>query len=417
MADQPPAPTPSLDRPAFRALEIQTGEQGGEKGVVLIDRLGISPEAAFVPDGLLPIIGRFDGTLTVAEIRELVEKEARQVLPPRFIEDLVEHLDSRLLLLSPRFLDAIAAAAREFLALEARPPCHAGSPGYPATAGPLREALSSMIGRRRPREHGTPRGLIAPHIDLARGREGYAQSYGYLAESEPADLYVVFGTGHQGPSTPITGLEMDWSTPIGTLATDREFVAAVHRELGAPRPEDQLLHRDEHSLEFPIVFLAHLFGDSPPRVACFLTGQLPAETGDPTTEQYVQSILDTFRKLEDETDRRICYVASADLAHLGPFFGDPDPVSAERLTRLENEEKQRLTHLLEGRPGHFHREVMDRGNPDRVCGTTPIFLAASLAGGTGELLHYGQATAPDRSQVVSFCGAVFRTNDGADHPG
>jgi AmmeMemoRadiSam system protein B len=374
---------------------------------MLIDRLEITPEVTFIPEGLLPIVGRFDGMHTVAEIREEVEQATGQELPDGFIEGLVQQLDERLLLNSPRFSQALGQAADEFLAHQARPARHAGSPGYPATAGRLKEALTSMVGQPRPPQRPTPRGLIAPHIDLARGREGYAQAYGYLAESEPADLYVVFGTGHQGPSAPLTGLPMDWATPIRTLPTDREFVAAVHRKLGGPAAEDQLLHRDEHSLEFPMVFLAHLFEGHPVQVAGFLTGSLPTQDGDPTGESYIQQIFAAFRELEEVGNRRICYVASADLAHLGPFFGDPDPVDTARLRRLEEDERGRLAHLQGNRPGQFHREVMAAGNPDRVCGLTPIFLAASLAEVPGELLHYGQAAAPDGSQVVSFCSVGF----------
>ena len=31
-------------------------------------------------------------------------------------------------------------------------------------------------------------------------------------------------------------------------------------------------------------------------------------------------------KVEDETQEPICYLISGDLAHIGPKFGDPDPV-------------------------------------------------------------------------------------------
>ena len=37
----------------------------------------------------------------------------------------------------------------------------------------------------------------------------------------------------------------------------------------------------------------------------------------------------------------------------------------------------------------------------------PRLLAAARAGGDGEHLHYGQAVAPDRSQVVSFCSVAY----------
>jgi hypothetical protein len=156
-----------------------------------------------------------------------------------------------------------------------------------------------------------------------------------------------------------------------------------------------------------MLFLRHLLGARPVRVAGFMTGPLPSGTGDPTGEAYVQEILDAFRAAEAGCGGRICYVAGADLAHLGPEFGDPDPVDAERLETLRAAERARIDHLLAGDPGAFHRAVEQDGNPDRICGASPIFLAASLCGGFGDLLHYGQAPATDGSQVVSFCALGY----------
>ena len=66
-----------------------------------------------------------------------------------------------------------------------------------------------------------------------------------------------------------------------------------------------------------------------------------------------------------------------------------------------------IWHLENGGAGEFHRSIHAGGNPDRVCGSSPIFLTAALAGGPGTLLHYGQAVAADGSQVVSFCSMSF----------
>ena len=144
------------------------------------------------------------------------------------------------------------------------------------------------------------------------------------------------------------------------------------------------------------------------QVAGFLTGMLPW-AGDGTTvmqESYVQKLLDAFRKQTE--GRRVCFVGGADLAHVGPFFGDQDSVDQERLDLLARVEREKLGHLQGGDPGAFHRSVEHNGNPDRICGTTPMVLTAALAGGEGQLLHYEQARAPDGSQCVSFCSMVFQ---------
>jgi hypothetical protein len=187
------------------------------------------------------------------------------------------------------------------------------------------------------------------------------------------------------------------------VRTDRAFVAAVHARLGTPCPRDVYLHRTEHSLEFQVLMLAHVQGPAAFEVAGFLTGPLSGAIGDAAHAQHSGDLLAAFHDAAAASGKRICYVAGADLAHLGPHFGDPEPIGSALLERLRRDELARLAHLQRGDPGAFHRAIEHDGNPDRVCGAAPIYLAAKLAGGSAELLHYGQACAADGSQVVSFC--------------
>ncbi len=391
--------TPSLDRPGFRPLDMRRVQQNESSGIVLHDPTGISPAEVFIPEGLLPIVGLFDGVTNISQLAAQASKDTGQSVSPDFVRNLVADLDSHLVLYSPSFLQALAQQTQSFLGQGARPPRHAGTAGYPDREDNLRLALQSMVREVADPLRPSPRGLIAPHIDLYRGREGYAMAYGYLAESQPADLYVVFGTGHQGPSATVTGLSMDWQTPLGTLPTDQDFIKGIHARLGEPAAMDQFLHRDEHSLEFQMLFLAHLLQGRDVQVAGFLTGQLPQ------TEAEIQELLDAFS--QQAQGRQVCFVAGADLAHLGPMFGDEAAVDQETLRQLRLQEEQSLQHLQAGDPMAFRQSIVGPGNPNRVCGTTPILLAASLAGGQGELLHYGQAKSDDGSQVVSFCSMAF----------
>lgn len=400
---------PAIERPAFRHLEVHRAEHEGRAGIVLHDPLGIAVEQVFIPEALLPVLALFDGQRTTAVIEGEIRRDSGQALPPGFVTGLVRQLDSSLLLQSERFREALDRAVDGFLGQPARPARHAGSAGYPAEPEAAREALESMV-RRPPAEQprrDPPRGLVAPHIDLVRGREGYVTAYNYLAQCRPADLYVVFGTGHQGPGAPVTGLAMDWETPLGTLRTDRGLVAAIHDAVGPAHRVDQFLHRDEHSLEFQMLFLAHVLGAqaADAQVAGFLCGHLPWADRDVLEEGYMQRVLGAFRSACG--GRSVCFVGGADLAHVGPFFGDPTAVDKTRLQTLAAVEREKLSHLVRGDAGAFHRSVEENGNPDRICGTTPMVLTAALADSAGELLHYDQAAAPDGSQAVSFCTLVF----------
>jgi hypothetical protein len=399
---------PTTERPAFRALEVHRVDSGPDTGIVLIDPLGLVDGQVFIPSVLLPIVGRFDGRRTIAEIAREAAAATGQDVSVTEVAELVRQLDDGLLLWSPQFTASLDSSARAFAALGTRPARHSGSAGYPRTAAECRRALDSLLGAPdRERRSGPLRGLIAPHIDLLRGSAGYAAAYRRLRAAPRADLYVVFGTGHRGPSAPVTGLALDWQTPVGTLRTDRGFVDCVHRQIGGPDPHDVFLHRIEHSVEFQMLFLAHVLGAESIEVAGFLTGALPSASGDPLSEAYCEALVAAFLSAAARTGKRVCWIAGADLAHVGPFFGDPAAVDQARLTRLASVERAHLALLERGDPGAFHRAVEADGNPDRVCGAAPILLTAALCGGSAEVLHYGQACAPDGSQVVSFCSAAY----------
>ena len=111
----------------------------------------------------------------------------------------------------------------EFRARPTRAAVDAGG-AYPRAAGgpaivsgqPLHRARWSRItpgtGLRPSR-----RALIAPHIDLHRGGHSYAWGYRALAESEPAELYVLLGTSHQPMRQPFAATARPYDTPFGPV--------------------------------------------------------------------------------------------------------------------------------------------------------------------------------------------------------
>jgi len=49
----------------------------------------------------------------------------------------------------------------------------------------------------------------------------YAHAYKALAEGGDADLFVIFGTGHQLAQPPFVMTEKDYQTPLGAAARPR----------------------------------------------------------------------------------------------------------------------------------------------------------------------------------------------------
>jgi hypothetical protein len=99
-------------------------------------------------------------------------------------------------------------------------------------------------------------------------------------------------------------------------------------------------------------------------------------------------------------------VAAADLAHVGPRFGDAEPVSPEALARIRQEDEAMLRTVEAGDADAFFDNAARDGDARRVCGLSPVWtLLRATEGAAGELRQYGQW--PDPQGVVTFASVVF----------
>jgi AmmeMemoRadiSam system protein B len=281
-----------------------------------------------------------------------------------------------------------------------RPPACAGAV-YPDAPAPLRRALDRWLALPAgapAAPPAPPRVVVAPHIDYARGALGYAHAYRAL-EASRADLFVIFGTAHATPPRPFTLTRLDYGTPLGPVRTDRALVDALCAALGEDALlGDELVHRDEHSVELQAVILAHRlrrpFTVLP--VLCSAIGHVadPGAATAPFLGALVRAV----------AGRRVCWVAAADLAHVGPMYGDARPPAPAELAALAAADRRTLRYVEAGDAAGFHRDAVRDGARRRLCGIAPIYAALRAAGAGARLLHYAQWT--DGVDSVSFAAAA-----------
>lgn len=293
-----------------------------------------------------------------------------------------------------------ARALAAYRAQAVRPPACAGSV-YPDAAGPLRRALEAWLAPppgAAPEVVAPPRLVVSPHVDYPRGARGYAHAARALAASD-AELFVVFGTAHRTPARLFTLTRLDHATPLGVVRTDRRAVDALVAALGEdPLLGDELAHRDEHSIELQAVLLAHLVR-RPFTVLPVLCSSL-AHLADPApfTDPFLAALARAL------AGRRVCFVAGADLAHVGPLYGDARPPGREALARLADEDRRTLAFVAAGDAAAFHRDAVRDDARRRICGTAPIYAALRASGTGARLLHYEQWS--DGRDSVSFAAAA-----------
>jgi AmmeMemoRadiSam system protein B len=102
----------------------------------------------------------------------------------------------------------------------------------------------------------------------------------------------------------------------------------------------------------------------------------------------------------------VAFIAGADLAHMGPRFGDPEPLSPAEIAAIEREDRELLAAVEAGDPAGFFESARRDNDRRRTCGLSPIYtLLRALGGGKGALRRYGQW--PDPQALVSYASVVF----------
>lgn len=293
-----------------------------------------------------------------------------------------------------------AAALAAYRAQPLRPPACAGSV-YPDGAAPLRRALEGWLAPppgAAPRLDRPPRLVVSPHVDYARGARSYAHAARALAASD-AELFVVFGTAHATPARPFTLTRHDFATPLGVVRTDRPAVDALVGALGEDALlGDELAHRDEHSVELQAVLLAHLVRRPFTMLPVLCSSLAHLRDPGPVAAPFLAALARAV------AGRAVCHVAGADLAHVGPMYGDERPPDEAELSRLAEEDRRTLAFVAAGDAAGFHLDAVRNEPRRRLCGTAPIYAAMRASGSGARLLLYEQWT--DGRDSVSFAAAA-----------
>jgi AmmeMemoRadiSam system protein B len=326
-----------------------------------------------------------------------------------------------------------------------RPPAHAGA-AYPGAPGEIVEFLDGF--RPDPPADlpgGRLCGVVAPHIDIRRGGAAYARAYEAIERAGGADLYVIFGTAHQGAlRADLDGDDLErprsleehvrdlyiftrksFATPLGTAETDRAFVDRLEARLGRPLDQAELSHRTEHSVEFQVLYLQRIEerlaraqgrAPRPVRIVPLLCGSLQpwTDTGlSPTEMPEVARALAAIRDAiaeEEAAGRRVLSIAGADLAHIGLKFGHEKPADEEACRACETADRASLEPVARGDPEAFFSFIAAEKDRRNICGVSCIYAMLKVVSPevrAGRIVAYGQAPEPAAGSMVSFCSVAL----------
>lgn len=402
---------------ALRPVDAFPLKDGGQTWLALRDLEGWSDRLLLLSALEAQIAGRLDGRRTAAQVSAELLRHGHRVSAPK-VEAFARRLDEAWFLDSPRFKRRVREETAAFRKARSRPASLAGR-SYAAKPAELELEMASFFGRPgapgaepAPASRPKPTGLVAPHIDFHRGGAGYAWAYRDILGSSLPPLCVVIGVAHRSPGTPLVLARKDFETPLGTLPLAADLAAALEKDSPYDLRADELVHRTEHSVEFQAVWLAYAgrrLGTETtllPLLAssCDLDG---SEAGSRT-----EAVLDRLAALLEPLKENLLIVCGADLAHIGPRFGDPQPVTPAWLERVEAQDRAGLARLEEQDAEGWLASVQDDGNARKVCGVSALYAFSRLhralyPNAKGQLLHWGHAADPAGGEV-SFASMAFR---------
>lgn len=225
-------------------------------------------------------------------------------------------------------------------------------------------------------------GAVVPHAGYIYSGKTAAHVYASLPD---AGTFVMLGPNHTGYGSSVSVSSETWSTPLGEVGADLEFIRALPKRIIY---QDETAHKYEHSLEVQLPFLQYRFKDF--KIVPICMGMQDEETAIEVGQEIAEAV--------SKVDKKVVIIASSDFTHY-----KPDKVAREN-------DKYYIESILSMDIPGFYQRLQKRDAS--VCGYGPIaaMLAAakSLGAKKSVLLNYstsGDATG-DVSAVVGYAGII-----------
>jgi AmmeMemoRadiSam system protein B len=396
-------------------LELLPIREDGEELLLLRDPSGYSEEILVFRPAAMALLQLFDGRTSVDALLASIQAETGVRVDGTLILDIVKALDRYCFLDNARSRERREEMDAVWLAQELRPAAHAGA-SYPADAEELRDYLQELFDADGSAvEPGRLLGVLAPHIDLQIGPQVYVPAFRQLAAAD-IDTVVILGTSHYSYEDLFILTGKDFVTPLGTMPTDRAFVEALRAESGDIFTHRDVAHRQEHSIEFPVVFLQHLFGNERVRIVpilCTSFDEFLVEGTRALADEKYAAFQSAFRAAVGTLGRKVAFVLSVDWSHIGRKFGD-DFDAAAMLDEVRESDQAQLAALAACDYERFYAGLRETRNASKIDGFACITTFFDLVKpARGVLFDYQQWHEEERASAVTFASMAFF----ADHEG
>ncbi|MCW5981957.1 MAG: AmmeMemoRadiSam system protein B [Bryobacteraceae bacterium] len=396
--------------PRLRAdLDFMPSPVPDRPGLLIRDPYQYSDATLIIPPALVQCLTFFDGEQDELDLRAHLVRLTGDLQAGGVLDHLKDTLSNAGFLHDDVYLKLKTERHRQFAEAPAREPAHAGA-AYPDQRDPLHTTLSRyLVGAGAPANNGLL-GIAAPHVSPEGGWQSYGAAYGALGESYRDRVFVILGTSHYGAPDRFGLTRKPFVTPFGQARPELSLVDRLASKAADAVEMEDYCHATEHSIEFQVVFLQHIFG-SDIRILPILCGSYARsiyDGGAPEDNENVRRFLGELGELAAETDR-LFWVLGVDMAHMGRRYGDQFTALAGQgtMSEVEERDRDRIGRIAAGDPEGFWELVRRNRDDLKWCGSAPFYtFLRAVPQARGRLLRYEQWNIDEQS-VVSFGALGF----------
>ena len=380
-------------------------------GLLIRDPFRFSDSMLLIPPQLVACLACFDGEQTALDLRSSLVRLTGDIQVGDLEKHLYDTLSDAGFLEDEKFERLRVERIHEFAAAEKREASHAGS-AYPDDAEEARKALAEFMQGAQPASGDSRIGVAAPHVSPFGGWECYRDAYSLLTPVYRDRTFVVLGTSHYGEPDRFGLTRKPFATPFGEAVTDRRLVDELAANApGAVRMEDYC-HAVEHSIEFQVLFLQHLYGPDI-RILPILCGSFARsiyESGKPEANQEVERFLGALGDMAAREGEKLFWVLGVDMAHMGRRYGDASAAHADEgeMAAVAVRDRVRIERVNEADADGFWGLIQENRDDLKWCGSAPIYTFLKVVPEARGTLRRYQQWNIDEQSVVSFAAIDFR---------
>jgi hypothetical protein len=389
-------------------LDFMPSPVAGRPGLLIRDTYGYSEATLIIPPVLVRCLQFFDGAQSGIDLRAELVRLTGELDVSSLEEHLVDTLSTAGFLENEIYYEMREGKIRAFRESAIREANHVGT-AYPDTPDELRSTLSEYMESAPAAEDGNLVAIAAPHVSPFGGWESYRAAFSALGPAHADRTFVILGTSHYGEPDKFGLTRKQFETPYGPAQTDLGLVDELANEPAALL--EDYCHAVEHSIEFQVLFLQHLYGPSVKilPILCGSFGRSIHQGVPPESNEEVRSFIDRLGNIGARESDRLLWVLGIDMAHMGRRYHDKFTAQADQGLMLEvaERDRKRIERINASDAAGFWDLVQENHDDLKWCGSSPLYTFLKAKPGLDGKLRGYQQWNIDPQSVVSFAGLSF----------